>query len=927
MLRATDICKGYGERLVLDQVSLSFADTGLVCILGRSGCGKTTLLNILGGLESDFEGELEIDGRSTRDFLETDWDRYRGQDVGFVFQDASLIGYLNVGDNVRCALDLTSIHNPEVEGFVDGGPDAAVAQALKTVGLAGFQDRMPGELSSGETQRVAIARAIVKEPRVLLADEPTGSLDLTSGEGAMDALSTVAQDRLVIVVTHDQGLAERYADRIIRLGEGTVEHDLTRSGPVSGACGSHAARADDAGDGGLRRPGRTGMFARLIRRHLGNKLQRALITMLIATVGITGTGLTFAVQRGAHAYMDRMGIASLASNPLVLRQNSVQSSLVSVALSALETLNENDQAGNATPHEVTLSHVAQKVAATALVHSKQSDLEQFMRYVDSGRSHIWQNAYDVQRHYDVGINLYDASGRQIVRDGKATILDNLSLDHIFGKDGERAISDILPDAGSLLREIPYNERTGASPYEVMAGHMPSSYDEAVIICDHDGRVSDYFAYATGLADLNGIRNVSVDLMMGKDVHIPGLDDAYSFERLLGLEFGIVTQSDCYYKDEGGWNLASGNARHMKDVLARVPKLRIVGIVRASDKIASVPEVGAIGYGSELIPWIISHNGSSEIARQQADNPNVDVFTEVDFAAESQGSTRAKEAERTRNALFSVIDSSLLSQRKLDYLNSLNDEQVIALGDRFKDYFDDSGRLYVSQEDVRKVAAIPDDQFTAIIESYAPATLNPAYQKNMDTLGVADLGEPTSIQIFPSSIEGREQIIGELDSYDASLADGETPVTYASLNQAKVDQVSSVINLVSWALTILMVLALGLSALMIFSVTSVAVIERRREIGILRALGASRRDVILLFSWENATVGACAGLLGALLALLLSIPLSLVVQGLTKEAALVSPSPLIIPISVAVGVTLGLLSGLSPTLHATQMDPAQALRQG
>ena len=461
----------------------------------------------------------------------------------------------------------------------------------------------------------------------------------------------------------------------------------------------------------------------------------------------------------------------------------------------------------------------------------------------------------------------------------------------------------------------------------MAGHMPSSYDEAVIICDHDGRVSDYFAYATGLADLNGIRDVSVDLMMGKDVHIPGLDDAYSFERLLGLEFGIVTQSDCYYKDEGGWNLASGNARHMKDVLARVPKLRIVGIVRASDKIASVPEVGAIGYGSELIPWIISHNDSSEIARQQADNPNVNVFNGVDFTAESQGSNRAKEAERTRNALFSAIDSSLLSQKKLDYLNSLNDEQVIALGDRFKDYFDDSGRLYVSQEDVRKVAAIPDDQFTAIIESYAPATLNPAYQKNMDTLGVADLGEPTSIQIFPSSVEGREQIIGELDSYDASLADGETPVTYASLNQAKVDQVSSVINLVSWALTILMVLALGLSALMIFSVTSVAVIERRREIGILRALGASRRDVILLFSWENATVGACAGLLGALLALLLSIPLSLVVQGLTKEAALVSPSLLIIPISVAVGVTLGLLSGLSPTLHATQMDPAQALRQG
>ena len=462
MLQATDICKGYGERLVLDQVSLSFADTGLVCILGRSGCGKTTLLNILGGLEGDFEGELEIDGRSTRDFLETDWDRYRGQDVGFVFQDASLIGYLSVGDNIRCALDLKNISSPEVEGLVGGNPDAAVAQALEAVGLGDFQDRMPSELSGGETQRVAIARAIVKGPRILLADEPTGSLDLASGEGVMCTLSTIAQDCLVVIVTHDQGLAERYADRIIRLGEGTVESDLTRSGPVSEACGSRAAKANDAGDGGLgglRHPGHAGMFARLIRQHLGNKLQRALITLLVATIGITGTGLTFAVQSGAHAYMDRIGIASLASNPLVLRQNGTQASLVGVALSALDTLHGNNQQGGDAPSEVTLSHVAQKVAATALAHSKKSDLEQFMRYVDSDRSHIRQNAYDVQRHYDVGINLYDANGRQIVQDGRVTILDNLSLDHIFGKDGERAVSDILPDAASLLREIP-NEEIG-----------------------------------------------------------------------------------------------------------------------------------------------------------------------------------------------------------------------------------------------------------------------------------------------------------------------------------------------------------------------------------------------------------------------------------------------------------------------------------
>ena len=928
MISASDITKSYGSQLVLSRLSLSLGDTGLVAVLGRSGCGKTTFLNIVGGLEHDFEGTLEIGEMSTASFTQKDWDGYRGHKVGFVFQDPHLVDYLNAEDNVRTALALS--------GKEDRDEAAAARQALAAVGLAGMEDRMPQELSGGQAQRVAVARALAKDPEIILADEPTGSLDIESSRQVMDLLSCLSKERLVVVVTHNRELAEEYADRIIELGERCIvrdvwmHHEGQKEAHQSEAGAGQAdmpAQAKDVQEAakpqehGWRR--RAQALRRLAVKHLSNKRQRAAITIAVAALGILGMCLSVAVQDGARAYMRQVSATALATSPIVIQQNGMAAA---VEKTAIDDVDSAQQDTGTVPDEVTTSHIAQDVALAALQGSRKSDLQEFLWYVDSARSNIWDEAYDVQAGYDEPLDIYDADGTCIVDDGKATLLQNLSLSHVFGTEGTDALSSILPDASSLVRELPYNEHTGRSPYELLAGHMPESYDEAVIITDYSGRVSDYFLYATGIADLQQLKDVSADLLLQKsDIQIPGLNDTYSFDDLIGREFTIMPASDYYTKSSSDWTKIASGSSQMDETLANAPKLKIVGIVRESKEIKDVVETGAIGYSSELIPWLVEHCGESEIAQQQKAAPAVDVFNGKAFADEARGSRQAKEAAQIRSAIRAAVDESMLGESKVAYLESLTDEQVIALKQHFQDYFDASGNFTVSKEDVEKVAQLTDEEFRQDVEAIAPATLSSAYAENMAKLGVTDESEPTEVRIYPASIEDRSAIISELESYNKTVGGDSAPLSYEDTSQRGVDNVTKVTGVVKSALLALMVLALALSAFMMFSVTSVAAIERRQEIGTLRALGASQKDIIWLFSWENILIGLVAGILGAALAFVASIPLSQELKSLTGTSGLVSLSPGIAALALVLGIVLAVFSGLIPAIRAAKADPAKALR--
>ncbi len=923
MIQTDEITKHYGSQLVLSRLSLSFGSRGLVAILGRSGCGKTTLLNILGGLEHDFEGSLQIDGTSFASFGEKDWDAYRSERIGFVFQDAHLVDYLDVADNVALALELA----PEGKDEAQGDADERVRKALSQVGLTGLEAHMPSELSGGQAQRVAVARALVKDPEVLLADEPTGALDIQNSRQVMDLLAEASRTRLVIVVTHNRELAHEYAGRIIELGEHCVAsdsgmHPEGEPGPTEAPAA--AAGVPDTSTPAPRRPQRhSGLIRRTALNHLRNKRQRTIITTIVAALGVMGMCLALSVQDGARTYTRQVAATTLATAPIVIQQNGMAAAVSKVAIDDVDSGSSSDS----TPGEVTTSHIAEDVAFAALQGSRSSDLEEFLQHVDSSKSSIWDNAYDVQVGYDEPLDVYGSDGTCIVDDGTATLLDNLSLSHVFGSDGEDALSSVLPDPKTLLRELPYNERTGESPYELLAGKMPTAYDEAVIITDRQGRVSDYFLYATGIADLQALKDVSADLLLNKEsVQIPGISDSYSFDDLLGREFTIMPASDYYTKSGDGWSKMAKGSSQMDEALAAAPKLRIVGIVRESAEIKDVAETGAIGYSSALIPWLVEHCNESEIASAQKAAPDVDVFTGKRFSEESRGSKQAAEAAQARKSFQAAVDESVLSNAKRSFIDSLSDEQVVALREHFKDYFDADGNLTISKDDIETVAALSDEDFERSIESIAPPTLNSAYSQNMETLGAVDESNPTSVSIYPSSIDGRTEIVQEIDSFNADMVgDDSAPLSYEDTSQRGVEQVTKVVGVVQNALVALMVLALGLSVFMMFSVTSVAAIERKSEIGTLRALGASRRDIVKLFSWENAVVGLIAGCMGSLAACVASLPLSNAIAGLTGEAHLVSPTLWTVIPALAVGVALSVLSGLLPAVRAARQDPVKALR--
>lgn len=925
MIQAESITKRYGSQLVLSRLSLSFGSRGLVAILGRSGCGKTTLLNILGGLEHDYEGSLQIDGMASSSLDEKDWDAYRSDLVGFVFQDAHLVDYLNVADNVRLALDMARGHG----SLARDNADELVQHALDEVGLSGLESHMPSELSGGQAQRVAVARALVKNPRVILADEPTGALDIQSSRQVMDLLAQASKSRLVIVVTHNRELAHEYAGRVIELGEHCVVSD-TKPGeepPAEKPAPQETPEPEPAGAEAGPAFHKPRQRSRLIRRtalsHMRNKRQRAIITTVVAALGIMGMCLALSVQDGARAYTRQVAATTLATNPIVIQQNGTAAAISQVAINDVDSTSGSEEA----PTEVTTSPIAEDVTFAALQGSRTSDLQEFLWYVNSAQSSIWDNAYDVQVGYDEPLDLYDSAGTCIVDDGSATLLKNLSLSHVFGSDGEDALSDVLPDPTTLVRELPYNEHTDESPYELLAGKMPTEYDEAVIITDRQGRVSDYFLYATGIADLQALKNVSADLLLNKqDTQIPGISDSYSFDDLLGREFTIMPASDYYVRSGNGWTKVTQGSGQMDQALANAPKLKIVGIVRESAEIKDVAETGAIGYSSALIPWLVEHCNQSEIAVTQKTSPDVDVFTGRKFSEESRGSKQAAEAARAREAFRAAVDEAELSDAKRTYIDSLSDEQVVALREHFKDYFDENGNLTIGAEDVATVAALSDEDFVRDIESIAPPTLNSAYAQNMEDLGAADIDKPTSIRIYPSGVDERTQIVSEIDSFNANVVgDDSAPLSYEDMSQRGVEQVTKVVGVVNNALVALMVLALALSVFMLFSVTSVAAIERRAEIGTLRALGATRRDIVKLFSWENALIGLIAGCVGSLAALIASFPLSYTIANLTGETRLVSPTPWTVIPALAVGIILAVLSGLVPAIRAARKDPVQALR--
>ena len=851
MLQLTDITKQYttGDTavLALRGISLTFRPNEFVSILGPSGCGKTTLLNIIGGLDRYTSGDLCVNGRSTKEFRDADWDSYRNHSIGFVFQSYNLIPHQTVLANVELALTLSGVSRVERK--------RRAKAVLEQVGLGDQLNKKPNQMSGGQMQRVAIARALINDPDILLADEPTGALDSETSLQVMELLREVAKDRLVIMVTHNPELARQYSTRIIRLLDGRVIDDSHPYTPGTAEAAPTPARAT-----------RTSMsFFTALSLSLNNlmtKKARTFLTSFAGSIGIIGIALILSLSSGAHAYIAQVEKDTLSSYPLAIEKTSVD--LSSLMASAM---NRSDSSADLEADRVYSNDIMLEMIHTMQSEIVTNDLAAFRQYLQSADCPLNEELLSaIQYQYETPLNIYrlyeDGDFHQV---NPSQILNSLSM------PGSAMYSNT-----DVWRELLGNRDLLAEQYDVLAGRMPASYDEVVLIVDKDNRISDYTLYCLGLKDPEELQS----MLRGETTADPDAEPvSYSYDELLSLSFRLLLNTDYYQEQDGQWIDQSENEAYLKQVLKDAEEIKVVGVLRPAENAVVDTARGQIGYLPELMLHLLQQVENSAIVRQQKADPDTDVFTGKPFA---DGDTQP------------AFDSSTLTPEQQAYL-----------------------------------ASLPEDERKVLLEQYAASLVSQAtYDGNLQRLGVSDPDDPSAIYLYPSSFEAKEQITALLDEYNQKAEDDGRPeavIRYTDYVGLMMSSITTIINAISYILIAFVAISLVVSSIMIGIITYISVLERTKEIGILRSIGASKGDISRVFNAETLIIGFGAGAIGLGITLLLLLPINRIIQHFTDIAGLA-----VLPwqgavILLLISMLLTFVAGLIPSRIAARKDPVTALR--
>ena len=851
MLQLTDITKQYttGDTavLALRGISLTFRPNEFVSILGPSGCGKTTLLNIIGGLDRYTSGDLCVNGRSTKEFRDTDWDSYRNHSIGFVFQSYNLIPHQTVLANVELALTLSGVSRVERK--------RRAKAVLEQVGLGDQLNKKPNQMSGGQMQRVAIARALINDPDILLADEPTGALDSETSLQVMELLREVAKDRLVIMVTHNPELARQYSTRIIRLLDGRVIDDSHPYTPGTAEAAPTPSRAT-----------RTSMsFFTALSLSLNNlmtKKARTFLTSFAGSIGIIGIALILSLSSGARAYIAQVEKDTLSSYPLAIEKTSVD--LSSLMASAM---NRSDSSADLEADRVYSNDIMLEMIHTMQSEIVTNDLAAFRQYLQSADCPLNEELLSaIQYQYETPLNIYrlyeDGDFHQV---NPSQILNSLSM------PGSAMYSNT-----DVWRELLGNRDLLAEQYDVLAGRMPASYDEVVLIVDKDNRISDYTLYCLGLKDPEELQS----MLRGETTADPDAEPvSYSYDELLSLSFRLLLNTDYYQEQDGQWIDQSENEAYLKQVLKDAEEIKVVGVLRPAENAVVDTARGQIGYLPELMLHLLQQVEDSAIVRQQKADPDTDVFTGKPFA---DGDTQP------------AFDSSTLTPEQQAYL-----------------------------------ASLPEDERKVLLEQYAASLVSQAtYDGNLQRLGVSDPDDPSAVYLYPSSFEAKEQITALLDEYNQKAEDDGRPeavIRYTDYVGLMMSSITTIINAISYILIAFVAISLVVSSIMIGIITYISVLERTKEIGILRSIGASKGDISRVFNAETLIIGFGAGAIGLGITLLLLLPINRIIQHFTDIAGLA-----VLPwqgavLLLLISMLLTFVAGLIPSRIAARKDPVTALR--
>lgn len=911
MLILKNIVKDYiaGDTTVraLNDVSINFRESEFVSILGPSGCGKTTMLNIIGGLDRYTSGDLVINGKSTKTFTDENWDTYRNHSVGFIFQSYNLIPHQTILANVELALTLSGVSKKERK-------ERAV-EALKKVGLGEHINKKPNQMSGGQMQRVAIARALINNPDIILADEPTGALDSETSVQIMELLKEISKDKLIIMVTHNPDLAYEYSNRIIKCMDGKVVDDSNPFVPEKEDYKEEKTKAQKEKAKG-KKPSMSLVTAfGLSLRNLGTKKGRTFLTAFAGSIGIIGIALVLALSTGIQNYVDKMQNDTLMAYPMSVERESVNTDNMMNAMMGMseEMLNsENEE------DKIYVNDMFSQMINTFIAQSSSNNIESFKKHIDDNKAEFDALCNDIQFKYSTPLNIYKADiSEGVVQVNPNTAVAEMSSSMMQGMEGF-ASSTMTDSWVELIGDTEVISRQ----YDIIHGRLPVEKHEVVLMVDSNNEINELVLYALGIKDQ---KKLSSDLMnaISNSEEMQTTEDVYTFEEICNMKFRLVLNHEYMAKDEetGLWKDKRSNVAFVKELVENGLEIEIVGILRPNeDNVISVG-TGGIGYLSSLMDYALEETAKSQVVNEQLQSPDKDVITGLDFMTLGINDFDLVD-----------IDMSLIDMQYLDitpFMNMVSDNMDLSeiditdMNSLFN--FGDMSNL---QKKLME-GYLSDEQVIALKQAYID-TINAqcSYENTMEILGYQQSETPTSIYFYPKSFEAKDDINTMISFYNDKVTSEGHPEYTISLTDpigALLSSVTKIIDIVTYVLIVFVAISLVVSSVMISIITYTSVLERTKEIGILRSIGASKNDISRVFNAETITIGLTAGILGILCTLLLEIPINILLDYLTHTGAAAQLPFISSFVLIGISVFLTFIAGLIPASLAAKKDPVEALR--
>ena len=922
MLQIQKIYKKYVtgdlEQTALDGVSLNLRDNEFVAILGPSGSGKTTLLNVIGGLDRYDSGDLIINGISTKKYKDRDWDSYRNHTIGFVFQSYNLIPHQTVLSNVELALTISGISKSERK--------KRATEALEKVGLGKHLHKKPNQMSGGQMQRVAIARALVNDPEILLADEPTGALDSETSIQVMDLLKEVAKDRLVVMVTHNPELAEEYANRIVKVKDGHIVDD---SNP-------YEIDTQNMAPPKHKNMGKASMSLltslSLSFNNLKTKKGRTLLTSFAGSIGIIGIALILSLSNGVNTYIDNIQKETMTSYPISIESETIDlSSIMSSGGHPTGQIND----ANHDLDGIYSNGSSLEMASTMTSSFTENNLTSFKKYLDNPDSEI--NKYvgenGIIYSYNTKFNVYtkDPNGTIVNTDGStltdkdssmSTMMGMSPMSNMSGFPGMTSnsnnFSELLPDKnGESVSEVLKES------YELLYGSWPTAYDEIIFVLDSNNEISSNTLYQLGILPSSEYKEIMKKIENGEEIKLESKN--WSYEDISNKEFYIIPESDTYIANgDGTFKSIKEDTVEMEKLINNAVKLKIKGVVRPEDNDKNNLISTTLGYTRALTNYIIQYTDNSEVVKAQRENPTINVLNGMEFAPSNDDAKIADTKKYLEN--LGVSDKANFFKTIMYSANTTGTDGTQNLENQSVQ----SGMLDISNMSEEQLASMLDEYLTSpsndvLLKIYDTYISTGTYDDNMTTLGVVSLDAPASINIYTDSFENKEAISDCIEDYNSTVNE-EDKISYTDYIGLLLSSVTTIINVISYVLIAFVAVSLIVSSIMIGIITFISVMERTKEIGILRAIGASKQNISQVFNAETFIIGLCSGLLGVGISLLLLIPINAIIHSVlgsdTVNASLPISGAIIL---IILSMILTIIGGFLPSKKAAKKDPVTALR--